>query len=301
MLHRTLSLATLGIASSGLAAAQGGPTDVFVDIGSILDGAGVPSNTHAGAGPMGGGTWNALDMDLIAGPVYVTPPLLNSSGAPTGVTLQWDGLGLEPLPWDFNEPNTFGDDQALMDDAGYLSGPSTFTFQGLAPGLYDVVTYAMAPDNATFFTNVDVVGAFDPPQDVGGDFAAGYVQGVTHAKHTVAVDMSGEIVININVAANFDTVNGIQVFESGGGGIGTSYCGPAVPNSSGASAVITLTGSPIVSLNSVTATVNSMPTAAFGFFLASQTQGFIPQPGGSLGNLCLGGSIGRYVGPGQIQ
>jgi hypothetical protein len=24
-------------------------------------------------------------------------------------------------------------------------------------------------------------------------------------------------------------------------------------------------------------------------------------PGGSQGNLCLGGSIGRYVGPGQIQ
>ena len=24
-------------------------------------------------------------------------------------------------------------------------------------------------------------------------------------------------------------------------------------------------------------------------------------PGGSMGNLCLAGSIGRYVGPGQIQ
>jgi hypothetical protein len=30
------------------------------------------------------------------------------------------------------------------------------------------------------------------------------------------------------------------------------------------------------------------------------TQGNVPQPG-SLGVLCLGGSIGRYVGPGQIQ
>ena len=25
------------------------------------------------------------------------------------------------------------------------------------------------------------------------------------------------------------------------------------------------------------------------------------QPGGSQGNLCLGGAIGRYVGPGQIK
>ena len=32
-----------------------------------------------------------------------------------------------------------------------------------------------------------------------------------------------------------------------------------------------------------------------------QTQGFVAGPGGSQGNLCLGGAIGRYVGPGQIQ
>jgi hypothetical protein len=40
---------------------------------------------------------------------------------------------------------------------------------------------------------------------------------------------------------------------------------------------------------------------AFGYFLTSTTQGFVANPGGSMGNLCLAGSIGRYVGPGQIQ
>jgi hypothetical protein len=35
--------------------------------------------------------------------------------------------------------------------------------------------------------------------------------------------------------------------------------------------------------------------------LTSRTQGFVANPGGSQGNLCLGGSIGRYVGPGQVQ
>ena len=44
-----------------------------------------------------------------------------------------------------------------------------------------------------------------------------------------------------------------------------------------------------------------MPLNSFGFFLTSATQGLIANPGGSQGNLCLGGSIGRYVGPGQIQ
>jgi len=44
-----------------------------------------------------------------------------------------------------------------------------------------------------------------------------------------------------------------------------------------------------------------MPLNAFGFFLASRTQGAVNQPGGSQGVLCLGGAIGRYVGPGQIK
>ena len=40
---------------------------------------------------------------------------------------------------------------------------------------------------------------------------------------------------------------------------------------------------------------------AFGFFLTSTTQGLVMNPGGSQGNLCLSGAIGRYVGAGQIQ
>ena len=32
----------------------------------------------------------------------------------------------------------------------------------------------------------------------------------------------------------------------------------------------------------------------FGFFITGQTQGFVPNPGGSQGNLCLGGAIGRF-------
>ena len=44
-----------------------------------------------------------------------------------------------------------------------------------------------------------------------------------------------------------------------------------------------------------------MPQNSFGFFITSQVQGFLMNPGGSEGNLCLGGAIGRYVGPGQIM
>ena len=51
----------------------------------------------------------------------------------------------------------------------------------------------------------------------------------------------------------------------------------------------------------MTLEASSLPTSAFGFFLVSDTQGFTAMPGGSMGNLCLAGSIGRYVGPGEIQ
>ena len=83
--------------------------------------------------------------------------------------------------------------------------------------------------------------------------------------------------------------------------IGTSYCGPAPANSTGNSAVMSATGSPSVPANSLTLVASDLPANSFGFFLTSLTQGFVANPGGSMGDLCLGGSIGRYVGPGQIQ
>ena len=64
---------------------------------------------------------------------------------------------------------------------------------------------------------------------------------------------------------------------------------------------ITGTGSNLVASNDVHLTATSMPLNAFGFFLTSRTAGSVANPGGSQGVLCLGGSIGRYVGPGQIM
>ena len=83
--------------------------------------------------------------------------------------------------------------------------------------------------------------------------------------------------------------------------IGMTYCSPAVVNSTGAPGEIRASGSIDIATNAVSLTASSLPNNAFGFFLTSQTQGFVTNPGGSVGNLCLGGAIGRYVGPGQIQ
>ena len=87
----------------------------------------------------------------------------------------------------------------------------------------------------------------------------------------------------------------------GVGAIGTRYCSPGAPNSTDAPSSISASGTATVSQNSLSLVAEDLPLNAFGFFLTSQSQGFVANPGGSDGNLCLGGSIGRYVGPGQIK
>lgn len=83
-------------------------------------------------------------------------------------------------------------------------------------------------------------------------------------------------------------------------GIGSPYCMANV-NSTGVPGVLSADGSTMVAMNDVTLNASMLPANAFGFFIVSSAQGFIQNPGGSFGNLCVIGGIGRYVGPGQIQ
>jgi hypothetical protein len=83
--------------------------------------------------------------------------------------------------------------------------------------------------------------------------------------------------------------------------IGAGYCGPAALNSTGRAATCTARGSDVAAWNDVTLVASDLPLNASAYFLNSPSQGFVAQPGGSQGNLCLAGSIGRYVGVGQIQ
>jgi len=82
--------------------------------------------------------------------------------------------------------------------------------------------------------------------------------------------------------------------------LGTVYC-TANANSTGTTALTQANGSNVVVDNSLTLETTRLPLNAFAFYLTSRTQGFVQNPGGSAGNLCLSGAIGRYVGPGQIK
>ena len=80
---------------------------------------------------------------------------------------------------------------------------------------------------------------------------------------------------------------------------GSLYC-TAAPNSSGFVGLVEPQGSLVVSDDDFSLRAGSLPTHAFGYFIGSTQSGFVTNPAGSAGNLCLGGSIGRFNRPGEI-
>jgi hypothetical protein len=79
------------------------------------------------------------------------------------------------------------------------------------------------------------------------------------------------------------------------------YCRPFVPNSTSQAGALNATGSNVVAANDLRLEGSLLPPNSFGYFLTSRLQGLVIGAGGSQGPLCLGGAIGRYVGPGQVM
>lgn len=83
-------------------------------------------------------------------------------------------------------------------------------------------------------------------------------------------------------------------YAANGGSLGTSYCA-ANPSSTGFTASVLIGGSTSIASNAMTLRAIGMPPLTNGYFLCSRTAGFTAMPGGSQGNLCLGGGIGRFL------
>lgn len=78
-------------------------------------------------------------------------------------------------------------------------------------------------------------------------------------------------------------------------------CSQSAANSTGEQGTLVAGGSASVIDNDLTLIAGTLPMNRFGYFLASQANVVTQTPGGSLGNLCLSGNIGRFIGPGQVQ
>ena len=82
--------------------------------------------------------------------------------------------------------------------------------------------------------------------------------------------------------------------------LGVTYCETQDPNSTGTYGHIFASGSPYIADNDLLLRANDLPDNSFGFFLVSPAAGYVVNPGGQQGILCVSGAIGRYIGPGQI-
>jgi hypothetical protein len=137
--------------------------------------------------------------------------------------------------------------------------------------------------------------------DLWVDPATAYPTGTPQATISVADYLWNEI--RIQSGANQGGTTGYDFDEvviekevgggGGGGGLGTNYCTTS-PNSSGPGAVIGAVGSATASLNFLTLNMTGLPQGQFCLFIASRQAGFVANPGGAQGNLCVGSPIARF-------
>ncbi|MEZ6015958.1 MAG: hypothetical protein R3F49_12640 [Planctomycetota bacterium] len=83
--------------------------------------------------------------------------------------------------------------------------------------------------------------------------------------------------------------------------VGVEYCMPAVLNSTGQRARLAALGRDEVALGDLALRATDMPPGAFGSFLVGGSAISVPAAGGGQGELCVGGPLGRFLGPGTVR
>ena len=184
-----------------------------------------------------------------------------------------------------------------VDDAGaylYVSNLAAEEVAVIDAGTMLVATSLGLPDDPTF---MDLLGS------------ALFVTAGNDVYRVRAMGGSSTIVDTVEISANatdlaFSASRGTVITTDPGvddginlsvfGGVPTNECGPAAPNSTGLPARIESDGTYLAGGLPLTLRAVDLPNFSFGYFLNSNTPGFVANPAGSQGNLCLGGSVGRF-------
>ncbi|MEM9382497.1 MAG: hypothetical protein AAGB93_21265 [Planctomycetota bacterium] len=177
-----------------------------------------------------------------------------------------------------------GQQLAALNLEGYIADPFNQAFFGLVFG-------------SSFPNDADNTGLFEldggllvNDGQIGTDILPGFAQ--FGSSFSAPLD-PGTYTIWFNQTGPFSEAILGFVFEPGT--VGTPYCGPGATNSTGQSGRIDASGSTAVVDNDLTLRAFDLPQNALSLAIVSRTQGFAQMPGGSVGNLCLGGTIGRFV------
>lgn len=250
---------------------------------------GTAASFHGGPGFLTA-PWNQVSGNAVPFVGALGGPILDSHFQPTVVEIQLTaGIASVCSASCVGAGPTGSDVESLLDDYSRFTNGSDLLIRGLLPGIYNVYVSAWAPDDPTAITMVD--GA-----PVGGAWSGSQQFGTTYVVQNM-VPVGGDVPLRIRLRGAMGTLNAVQLLHQGLQ-VGSNYCQAAV-NSTGDAAAMTSLGSPSAGANNLFLGASGMPAHSFCLLLAGRDQDFLPGAGGSAGNLCLGGAIGRLVG-GQV-
>ena len=194
------SLVILSACAAAVIASPVRGQSLNIDFGS---GAGTPSDSFAGVGAAG--HWNAIPG--VPGVIY---PLDGLDGQPSNVAVRVFPIaaGYEASSWEF--PETTGDLAALLDDGlpGLGDVVVSARIAGLAPGTYEVYTYAWLPNVPGLLTWIFISDVQDSIQVIGGDWPGQLQTPITHAEHVVEVTEG--MILEINSVGAIWTWDGVM-------------------------------------------------------------------------------------------
>lgn len=204
---RFATLVGLGLTAS-LSLAQSFNIDLDVSGGGPTVGQGVPSPTF-GAASGQVGVWNR-----VGGASHNrTHSLVDLQGATTSATMRFtDSGGGGGSGWVGNT----GDHRLLMNDYTTITIPCTFTFSGLLPGRYSILTYGADAQGRAVPLQVRIPGAVTEVLRTGTMPAPGnrFIEGVTHTVHEILLSGSTlQLVLSDPISNNppDPSVNGLQL------------------------------------------------------------------------------------------
>ena len=192
---------------------------INIDFGS----GSIPADGYAAAG--GAGRWNPIGVL----PPYTRAPLVDVTGSPIPARVYMYG-GTQLLLAD--NPATLGDDGALMDDM--LIGANDpvdecLWIENLVDDDYEVLIYALTPDDPARMCRVRVDDGTPGPVNVGGAWPGAHQRGVSYERFVVHTS-GGLIAFHSGLYGGYfqSGMNGVQIRPVSTTSVGSA--GPAAPS-----------------------------------------------------------------------
>ena len=231
--------------------------------------------------PAGGGCWT-IDLDLSGGAEFCMPA--------DGEGVFDDDLALDSFGWSFEYAGAAGNVAGFLLAGNPDATDPGFTSTGALTASNTYFGSTLCPGLGTGYQTQDFWWLQDPTGASSNClFFGGYANGGTGCGGPVKPLSSFhlELSSDLNLC---ESPSSCKLF---------SLCF-SNPNSLGVRSSLCIEGSSFAADDDATL-VAQVPPDVFGFFITSPTLGFVANPAGSAGNLCLGGQIGRFVAPGQIK